>query len=195
MVPAPQKSRTQALSSATTSETAPEPKSPTSGRWASPCGSRTPKSTLTPDSPAPAFTAQRTRGLSGVPTQAASPVLVICARRRPGCPGHRHTRDQPRRPRWKLLPRLRPGRRQRFLHGQEPDTVLPLKSTARQTSLRITADRRVQIDLGLWQHPGPLVVQSTAMVPKQASRCSQNSAQHHSPVEEGALTAELQALS
>jgi hypothetical protein len=35
----------------TTSETAPEPKSPTPGRWASPCGSRTPKSTLTPDRP------------------------------------------------------------------------------------------------------------------------------------------------
>lgn len=38
-------------SSATTSETAPEPKSPTPGRWAGPCGSRTPRSTLRPDRP------------------------------------------------------------------------------------------------------------------------------------------------
>lgn len=90
---------------------------------------------------------------------------------------------QPRRPRRKLLPGLRPGRRQRLLHRQEPDTVLPLKSTARQTRLRITADRRVQIDLGLRQHPGPLVVQSTTMVPKQAPGRSQNSGSGPTSVE------------
>ncbi|MFB6718442.1 MULTISPECIES: recombinase family protein [unclassified Streptomyces] len=64
----------------------------------------------------------------------------------------------------------------RLVHGRVADAVLPLESTHRHAGPGVTVDRRVQIDLGLRQHPGPLVVQSITMVPKQAPRCSQNSA-------------------
>jgi hypothetical protein len=41
---------------------------------------------------------------------------------------------------------------------------------------RVAAERRVQIDLGLQQHPALLVVQRTTMVPKQTPDRSQNPA-------------------
>lgn len=89
---------------------------------------------------------------------------------------HRPVGVQPRFPRTHLLPRLRHRRDQSPLHGLEADAVLPHERPQRHAGPGVTADRRVQIDLGLWQHPSPLVVQSTTRVPNQAPGRSRNSA-------------------
>lgn len=79
----------------------------------------------------------------------------------------------PARPR--LLPRLRPDRLQRGLHRAESDSVLTHQGPVRHPYPGITADRRVQVDLGFrWRHRS-LIPQGTSMLPPQPLKRCQNS--------------------
>ncbi|MFG3323772.1 AraC family transcriptional regulator [Streptomyces sp. NPDC048171] len=79
----------------------------------------------------------------------------------------------PARPR--LLPGLRPDRLQRGLHRAKSDSVLTHQGPVRHPCPSVTADRRVQVDLGFrWRHRS-LIPQSTSMLPPQPLKRCQNS--------------------
>lgn len=87
----------------------------------------------------------------------------------------RLVRIQPCSPGPRSLPGLRPHRLQRRFDRAESDTVLAHQSPVGHPRPGITADRRVQINLGLrWCHR-TLIPQSTPRLPPQAPWCCQNS--------------------
>jgi hypothetical protein len=80
----------------------------------------------------------------------------------------RRIRIQPARTRRHLLPRLRPRRRQRFLHRPETNPELSLHCSVGHALPGGTADRRIQLELGHRRHG-----RSSRRI---APRCS-----HHKP--------------